>query len=343
MEAYVLHGSGDLRREIRDEPAVGSHDVKIRVKRVGICGTDIHYYEHYRIGEFVPQKPLVLGHEFAGEVVEVGEDVASITVGDRVTAEPSIECGHCRYCRLGRYNLCEKLKFIGTAATTPHIDGAFGRYVCVPESHCYQLHDDLDWGAGALAEPLAVGMNAVRRAGQIAGARILVTGGGTIGQMTLASALAVGATNITVADPSSFAREFSREHGAQSAVDPREEGLAESISEDGGFDVVFEASGSADALAFAYRTAAKGATIVQIGTLPSSVKLPANLVMSRELTVMGSLRYAHVFPTVLEMMRTGQVAIEDIVSSVFGYDDMSAAMNRAAERSNVIKVQVDAS
>jgi L-idonate 5-dehydrogenase len=340
MEAYVLHGPRDLRRETREEPTVGSRDVKVRIKRIGICGSDIHYYEHYRIGDFIPQKPLVLGHEFAGEVAEVGSDVVSIHVGDRVTAEPSIECGHCRYCRQGRYNLCENLKFIGTAATVPHIDGAFGTYVVVPESHCYPLHDDLDWGAGALAEPLAVGMNAVRRVGQVAGARILITGGGTIGQMTLASALALGATDITVADPSPFAQDFSRAHGAQAAVDPRDSGLAESMFGAGGFDVVFEASGSADALAFAYRAAAKGARIVQIGTLPPLVTLPANLVMSRELTVLGTLRYAHVFPIVLEMMRTGRVAVQEMISKVFDYSAMNDAMDLAAGRTGAIKVQV---
>jgi L-idonate 5-dehydrogenase len=340
MKAYVLHGPRDLRLEDRTERTPGPGEVQIEVRRAGICGSDIHYYEHYRIGDFVPQAPLVLGHEFSGEVVQVGEGVTSLKAGDRVTAEPSIECGHCRYCREGRYNLCNNLRFIGTAATIPHIDGGFGERVVVPADHCYILETSLDWGAGALVEPLAVGMNAVRRVGSVAGAKVLITGGGTIGQMTSAAARAMGATDVTVADPAEFAQNYSLEHGAREVIDPREEGLADSLFRKGGFDIVFEASGAPAALAFAYRAAAKGARIVQIGTLPPSVDLPANLVMARELTVFGTFRYAHVYPTVLEMMRTGRVDVASMISAVYSYDEFQEAMDRAVSRDGVIKVQV---
>ncbi len=340
MKAFVLHGKRDLRLEERTEGTPGPGEVKLEVRRVGICGSDIHYYENYRIGDFIPQAPLVLGHEFSGEVIALGEGVTSLKIGDRVTAEPSIECGRCRYCREGRYNLCNNLKFIGTAATIPHIDGGFGERLVVPADHCYLLDESLDWGAGTLVEPLAVGMNAVRRVGSVAGARILITGGGTIGQMTSASARALGATDITIADPSPFAQKFSLEHGARAVVDPREEGLAESLFRQGGFDIVFEASGAPAALAFGYRAAAKGARVVQIGTLPPAVELPANLVMSKELTVFGSFRYAHVYPIVLEMMRTGRVDVASMISAVYPYDDFQTAMDRAVSRDGVIKVQV---
>lgn len=343
MQAYVLHGPKDLRLEQREERDPGPGEVQIDIRRVGICGSDIHYYEHYRIGDFVPQAPLVLGHEFSGEVVRLGEGVTSLSVGDRVTVEPSIECNHCRYCREGRYNLCNNLRFLGTAATIPHIDGGFGERVVVPADHCYVLDSSLDWGAGALVEPMAVGMNAVRRVGSVAGARVLITGGGTIGQMTSAAARAMGATDVTVADPADFAQTYSLTHGASAVVDPREEGLAESLFRSGGFDIVFEASGAASALAFAYRAAAKGARIVQIGTLPPSVELPANLVMSRELTVYGTFRYAHVYPTVLEMMRSGRVEVKEMISAVYPYGDFQTAMDRAVSRDGVIKVQVERS
>jgi 2-desacetyl-2-hydroxyethyl bacteriochlorophyllide A dehydrogenase len=339
MQAYVLHGAEDLRLEQRSARQPGPSDVVVEVKRAGICGSDIHYYLAYKIGRFVPRNPLVLGHEFAGDVAEVGVEVRKVAVGDRVTVEPSIECRQCRFCRSGRYNLCENLKFIGTAATVPHIDGAFAEQVVVPESHCYRLDERLDYGAGALVEPLAVGAHAVMRAGSIAASRILITGGGTIGQMVLTMVRVMGATNVTLADIDPYAREFSLDHGAVCSVDPREKGLAEELSEPG-FDVVFEASGSPAALAFAYEVAARGGRIVQIGTQPPELALPANLVMSKELTVLGSFRYAHVYPLVLDLLADGRVATDDLISAVYPYDHMQDAMERAVGKSGIVKVQV---
>jgi len=339
MQAYVLHGIEDLRFEKRSKPQLGPSEVLVDVKRVGICGSDIHYYLHYKIGQFVPQKPLVLGHEFAGDVAAVGPEVSRVAVGDRVTAEPSIECRQCRYCRSGRYNLCTNLKFIGTAATIPHIDGAFGEQVAVPESHCHRLDERLDHGAGAMVEPLAVGAHAVMRAGVLAGSRVLITGGGTIGQMVLAMTKVVGATDITIADIDPHARSFSLEHGAIAAFDPRDEGLAEKHTVQG-FDVVFEASGSPAALSFAYTAAARGARIVQIGTQPPQLPLPANLVMSKELTVIGSLRYTHVFPLVLELMASGRIDVGGLISVVYPFAKMQEAMQRATAKQGIVKVQV---
>lgn len=341
MDAYVLHGPGDLRREKRQEKKPADNEVLIDVKRVGICGSDIHYYQHFRIGQFIPRAPLVLGHEFAGLVVEVGSDVKKIKVGDRVTAEPSIECGKCRYCRAGRYNLCNNLRFIGTAATVPHIDGGFAERIVVPESHCYILDESLDYGAGAMIEPLAVGANGVMRAGTVAGNRVLIVGGGTIGQMVLGVAGALGATDITLADLAEYPRSFALVHGATAAIDPSESGIIERLMAEGGFDVVFEASGAPAGLNFAYQTAAKGGRIVQIGTQPDNVTLPINLVMSKELTVFGSMRYAHVYPMVLDLIRSGKIAVNDLISAVYPYDNMQEAMDRAVSKDRVVKVQVE--
>jgi len=340
MKAFTLYGPRDLRPEDRPEPEMGPDDVLIDVRRTGICGSDIHYYNHFRIGDFIPQRPLVLGHEFAGKVIEVGKNVTSISVGDRVTAEPSIECRQCSACRSGRYNLCTNLKFIGTAATVPHIDGGFSERVAVPARKCYVLSEEMDYGAGALAEPLAVGAHGVMRAGTVAGNRVLITGGGTIGQMVLAMVSVAGATDITVADPDPFAREFALSHGARYAVDSTQEGLATELYARGGYDVVFEAAGAPAALNFGYAVVARGGRLVQIGTQPDTVTLPANLVMSKELNVIGSFRYAHVFPMVLDLMKSGRVNVADLVSAVYPFGDMQAAMDRAVSRDQVVKVQV---
>ena len=339
MKAYVLHGVEDLRSEQRSERELEPDEVRLEIARVGICGSDVHYYNHFRIGDFVPRAPLVLGHEFAGEVVEVGNAVEGYTVGDRVTAEPSIACLKCRYCREGRYNLCTDMRFIGTAATVPHIDGAFAERVVVPARQCYRIPDGLDYAAGALVEPMAVGCHAVTRVGALGGKRVLIAGGGTIGQMVLAVARAFGAVDVTVADPAPFAREFSIEHGARIARDPSVD-TDRSAMIDSPFDIVFECSGAPKALELSYRASARGATVVQVGTQPASVELPANLVMSRELTVLGSFRYTHAFDTVLELMSAGKVSVDSLVSAVYPFDDMQSAITRAVSGSDVIKVQV---
>jgi L-idonate 5-dehydrogenase len=337
MRAFALHGPRDLREEDRMLAQPGPEDVVIAVRRAGICGSDVHYYEHFRIGDFVPRAPLVLGHEFAGEVVSVGELVRNIAPGDRVTVEPSIECRSCRYCRAGRYNLCENLRFIGTAATVPHIDGAFAEQVVAPARNCLVLPDGLDYAAGALAEPLAVGTHAVMRAGPLAGARILVSGGGTIGQMVLQAVRAMGGGDITLVDPSEFAREFAVGHGATRTVTPSE--LADA-AETRGYDVLFEASGSPAALAACLTVTARGARLIQIGTQPDRVELPVNLVMARELTLLGSFRYAHAFPVALDMMAGGRVDVADLVTETYPFDELSTAMQRAASREAVVKVQM---
>ncbi len=343
MDAYVLHGPKDLRREERKERTPGPGEVLIDVKRVGICGSDIHYYQQYQIGDFIPQAPLVLGHEFSGDVIALGKGVTSLSIGDKVTAEPSIECGRCKYCRSGRYNLCTNLKFLGTAATIPHIDGGFAERIVVPADHCYVLDGGLDYGSGALVEPMAVGAQAVTRVGQVAGYRVLVVGGGTIGQMVLAMARALGATDITVADPAEYPREFALAHGATEAIDPTEAGVMDTVIKDGGYDIVFEASGTPGGLAFSYKAAARGSRIAQVGTQPATVELPANLIMSKEITLYGSFRYAHVYPMVLDAMRSGLVDVSEIISAVYPYDKMQEAMDRAVSRDRVVKVQVEQS
>lgn len=341
MQAYVLHGVEDLRREERKEGSPGPGEVLIDVKRVGICGSDIHYYQKFQIGRFIPQAPLVLGHEFSGDVVSLGEGVTSLSIGDKVTAEPSIECGRCSYCRSGRYNLCTNLRFIGTAATVPHIDGGFAERIVVPADHCYLLDGGVDYGSGALVEPMAVGAQAVTRVGQVAGYKTLVVGGGTIGQMVLAMARAMGATDITVADPAEYPREFALAHGATEALDPTEPGIAERLDREGGYEVVFEASGTPAGLAFSYEVAGRGARIAQVGTQPPRVELPANLIMSKEITLFGSFRYAHVYPMVLDAMRSALVDVSEIISAVYPYDQMQEAMDRAVSRDRVVKVQVE--
>lgn len=345
MQAYVLHGPCDMRLEERNVAGVGPDDALVRVRRTGICGSDVHYYRHGQIGDFVPREPFALGHEFAGEIVETGSNVEWLETGTRVAVDPQLPCGECRYCRIGRYNLCRNMRFLGSASCYPHIDGGFGEYVAVPAANCYPLPDDLDFGYAALLEPLTIANHAVVRAGAgagggVAGKRVLVTGAGTIGQLVLRVARAYGASTVAVSDIDQFARDFSLTSGADYAFDPRSDEL-EGFAADDAIDVVIEVSGSPAALAQALNLVGRGGTVVQVGTQPARVELPANLVMSRELAVIGSFRSAHVIRPSLDLAASGRIELESVISSVFPFSRFQEAMDVAVAKERVIKVQVE--
>lgn len=342
MRAWVLHGARDLRMENRPQPAAAPLSVVVRVARAGICGSDIHYYEDGRVGDFVLKTPFVLCHEFAGVVAERGAEVSTLSVGDRVVVDPTIPCRVCPACRRGRSNLCTNMRVFGSAASVPHLDGGFQEYVAVPASCCHRLPESVDDAVGALVEPLAVAAHAITRAGGVAGMRVLITGAGAIGQAVLTVARAMGAARIAVSDPVPFARSFALEHGADRAFDPSSPAAPAEMAAGapGGFDVGFEASGSPRALRQAIESCARGATIVQIGTLPSDCSLPANLVMSKELSLLGSFRFANVFEKVLDLLAGGRISAGHLVTNVFPLAELPSAVETAALKGSAIKVQV---
>jgi L-idonate 5-dehydrogenase len=343
MKAFVLHGPKEMRLEERAVPAVSPGDVLIRVRRTGICGSDVHYYTHGQIGSFVPKAPFALGHEFAGEVAELGEGVQTLAEGDRVAIDPQLPCGRCRFCRLGRYNLCLNMRFLGSASCFPHIDGGFGQYVVVPEANCHPIPAGLDYGYAALLEPLTIATHAVLRtqvAGGIAGKRLLITGAGTIGQLVLIVARAYGASVVAVSDVEEFPRRFALDAGADYAFDPRGSELAGFAAGDS-IDVVIEVSGSPRALAQSLTLIGRGGTLVQVGTQPAAVELPANLVMSKELAVLGSFRSAHAIAPALDLISSSRVDLSPIISSVFPFSRFNEAMEVAVAKERVIKVQVE--
>jgi L-idonate 5-dehydrogenase len=342
MKAWVLHGSRDLRLESRPRPAASPGSVVIRVSRAGICGSDLHYYRDGRVGSFALKMPFVLGHELAGEVVEQGPGVSGLSTGDRVAVDPTIPCRLCEQCRRGRSNLCTKIRVLGSASSLPHLDGAFQEYVAVPASSCHKLPECVDDAMGALLEPLAVAAHALDRAGGVAGLRVLVTGAGAIGHCVLIVARALGAARIVVSDPDPFARTFAVEHGADDAVDPSAPGADARLAEQSaaGFDLAFEASGSPHALAQAFRVCARGATVVQVGTLPVECSLPAGLILSKELAYLGSFRYVNVFEKVLDLLTAKRISAAHVVTNVLPLDDLPAALETAAGAGDALKVQV---
>src|ERR1700730_8588243 len=240
-QAAVLYAPHDIRIEERPVPRPGPGEVLIEIKAVGVCGSDVHYYEHGRIGSHIVRQPLILGHEAAGVIIDVGEGVDQKRVGERVALEPGIPDGTCVQCRSGHYNLCPNVRFFGT----PPIDGAFTNYVTLPESFAYRLPVALSDAEGALIEPLSVGIWACRKAMLQGADSILITGAGPIGLVTMKVALALGATDITMTDVSPQRLKVAKRQGATRIVNVTQESLAHA---DIVADVLIECSGNQAAL-----------------------------------------------------------------------------------------------
>ena len=342
MRAFLLHGAKDLRLVDLPQPLAGPGEVVIAMRRAGICGSDMHYYSHGQIGSFVPKRPFVLGHEFAGEIVSVGPGVAPSRIGERVTVDPSMPCGHCRICRGGRNNLCLNMRFFGSASCDPHINGGFEEFVLVPAANAFAVPDTLSWGEAAMAEPLSVAVHAARRAGNLAGQSVLVTGGGAIGQLAALVTRMFGAGRVVLSDILPGPRQFALDRAADGTLDalsPDFATEAEALAP-GGFDVVIEAAGSAAALGQALTVVRRGGTIVQVGTLPASVTLPLNLIMARELNLLGSLRFANVFSTAVALMASARIDVRPLITSVYPLAELGTAMQTAITAPAGIKVQV---
>lgn len=268
MRAFVLHGREDLRAAVVDRPRPAPDQALIRVRRAGICGSDVHYFSHGRVGRFAPKRPLVLGHEFAGEVVELGAAAEAGLLGRRVAVDPSIPCGRCACCRGGRYNLCLAMRFFGSASCDPHLDGGFAEFVAVPAANCHPLPDGLSCVEAAMVEPLSVALHAAQRAGGVSGRRVLVTGGGAIGLLIAMAAEAFGATTVALSDPARFARDSALAAGATAVLDAADPAFADQAAalSDGGFDVAFEASGAPQALGQALAAARRSSRLARCPT-----------------------------------------------------------------------------
>jgi len=337
MKTYLLYGPKDIRLAEKPAPNPEAGQVLVEIKFTGICGSDLHYFNHGFCGRFVPKRPFALGHEFSGIVREVGSNVQSLSIGDEIAVDPSMPCGSCNHCRSGHYNLCLNMKFFGSASCDPHIDGSMGEFVAVPSSNCYVLPKGIDLAQASLLEPLSVAMHAVRQVGNISGKSVLITGGGPIGQLILRVARAFGAYRVTMSDVNAFARDFALASGANAAINPVDENAWQA---NGHYDVIIEASGVPSALSNGLEVVRRGGTVVLVGTLPELFSLPGNLIMSKELKLFGSFRFAHVFQDAINMVAAGQINLDGIVTDIYGFDDVPIAMEKALAKDHVMKVQI---
>jgi L-iditol 2-dehydrogenase len=301
----VLYGPGDVRIEARPVPEPGPGEVQVTVTAIGVCGSDVHYYDHGRIGARVVEQPMVLGHESAGRISAVSAGVDPGRMGQRVALEPGVPCGHCRQCRAGRYNLCEGMAFFAT----PPINGSIARYVTIAADFAHPVPDELDDVRAAMAEPVSVGIWACRRAGVTAGEHVLVTGAGPIGLFAGQVARAFGATNVTITDISDYRLAVAAELGLTTvrASEPLESR----------FDVLIECSGSSRALHSALPAMAPAGRVVLVGMGEDSIAIDVPLIQTRELWITGTFRYANTYPTALALIASGAVQVNPVISHEF--------------------------
>lgn len=344
MRAAVLESARTIRVQARPAPELKPGMVLLRVRRAGICGSDLHYFEHGCCGAFVPTRPFVLGHEFAAEVAALGDGVKNVTVGARVTANPARACGVCDYCKSGRGNLCRATIMLGSASTTPPTDGAFAEFVTVRADQCHVLPTAIDDATAAMVEPFAVALHAVKRAGTVSGKRVLVAGGGPIGLLVAMTARMFGAAPVALSDILESRRETALKFGVDVGLNPTDPQLSEVVRElvGEGFDVVFEASGARAALRQAFDLVRPGGTIVQIGTLGTEdIPLPANQLMVREINFIGSMRYGNVFGEAIRLVAEGRIALRGLISGVLPLAEAPEAMRLASEKNTALKVQLE--
>jgi L-iditol 2-dehydrogenase len=330
MRVSVLRGAGDLIVEDRPAPVPGPHDVLVQVASVGVCGSDVHYFEHGRIGSHVVEAPLVLGHEASGVVVELGASVKRLAVGQRVSVEPGVPDFSCGQCLAGRYNLCEDMRFYAT----PPIDGAFAELVTVHEQFAHPVPDTLSDDAAALLEPLSVGLWACHKGEVGAGTRVLVTGAGPVGLVAMQAALALGAASVTVTDVNPHRLALARELGATDTLDVS----VSPVSSSGpAVDVLLECSGHPAATADAIRAVAPAGRVVLVGMGGDEMTLPVSRIQERELVVTGTFRYAHTWPAAIALAASGRVQLDRLVTGHYGLDQVRDALTAARTDARTIK------
>ncbi len=342
MKAVVLKDKGRIEiDQVEELPPLRPSDVRIRLHTVGICGSDVQYYTHGRIGPYVLEKPMILGHEASGVVVEVGSGVRNLSVGDRVCMEPGVPDPESKASRLGIYNLDPALTFWAT----PPVDGCLRTEIVHPAAYTYRLPDNVSFAQGAMVEPFAIGLHAAAKARMKPGDTALVVGAGTIGLMAALAALAGGAARVLVADLVPEKLEVAARYPAIVPIDSREESLADRVAEltDGwGVDVAFEASGSARVFATLFDCVCPGGAIVLIGIPKDPVPLDVAAAQAKEVRIESVFRYANVYPRAVDLIASGKVDLTPLLSGTYALEDAVAAFERAASgRSTDIKLQIE--
>ena len=340
MKAIVIHAAGDLRLEDHDVVLPAPGEVQVRIAAGGVCGSDLHYYNHGGFGPIRLKEPMVLGHEVAGVVSAVGEGVDGFEDGELVAVSPSRPCKACRFCAQGLLNQCLNMRFYGSAMPMPHIQGAFREVLNADASQCIKA-DGLTASEAALAEPFAVALHATRRADGLLGKRVLVTGCGPIGVLSVIAARRAGAVEIVATDLASNALSHAREAGADRVINTANDvdALQAYTDDKGYFDVLYECSGAVAALTAGIAALRPRGIILQLG-LGGDMSLPMMQITAKELELRGSFRFHEEFATAVAMMQQELVDLKPMITHTFALGEAEKAFQVANDRGQAMKTQI---
>lgn len=340
MKAIVIHAAHDLRIEDRPTEAPGAGQVRLRLATGGVCGSDLHYFHNGGFGAVRLKEPMILGHEVSAHVAELGPGVSGLEVGQLVAISPSRPCGTCRFCQEGLRNQCLNMRFYGSAMPFPHIQGAFREEIVAEAWQCVPA-DGLSAGEAAMAEPLAVVLHAAKRAGDLMGKRVLVTGCGPIGVLAVLVARRAGAAEIVATDLSDFTLAMARRCGADRTINMATDAgaLSDYNADKGTFDVLFECSGAAPALAAGIAAMRPRGVIMQLG-MGGDMSLPMLAITAKELDLRGSFRFHEEFATGVHFMRRGLIDVKPLITHSLPLDRALEAFTIASDRTQAMKAQI---
>ncbi|MEF3327913.1 NAD(P)-dependent alcohol dehydrogenase [Oceanobacillus oncorhynchi] len=341
MKAAVLNKPLDIEVKEINIPEPKENEVLIKVQCIGVCGSDVHYYEHGKIGRYVVEEPLILGHELAGDIVKAGSQVENLAAGDRVAVEPGVVCGTCEYCKSGRYNLCPEVQFMAT----PPVDGAWSEYVTIRSDFAFKIPDQMSYEEGALIEPLSVGIHAMQRGKVHPNDKMLITGLGPIGLLAIKAAKIFGVNEIYCSDVVPYRRELAKKFGATKVFDPTQDNIHEEIEKataGSGLDIAVETSGNGRAVQDALTITKRGGRIVLVG-LPASSEIPVDIthIVDSEYDIHGVFRYANSYPTAIQAIGSQDLGLEDVITHKYRLDNIKEAVETAvSQKDTSIKIMI---
>lgn len=341
MRSIVIHKAKDLRIEDTQLDTPKADEVLIRIATGGICGSDLHYYNHGGFGPITVKEPMILGHEVSGYIEQLGADVDGFELGDLVALSPSRPCNNCSYCAEGLQNHCENMRFYGSAMPFPHIQGAFREKIVANASQCVKA-DGLTAGEAAMGEPLSVCLHSVRRAGEMLGKKVLITGSGPIGTLCVLAARAAGAAEIIVTDLEDAALAYATKVGANKVINMAKESAELDVYKAGKgyFDVLFECSGAAPALAAGISVMRPRGVVMQLG-LGGDMTIPMQALTAKELDLRGSFRFHEEFETAIRLMQQRQIDVRPLISHTVKLDDAIKGFEIAGDRTRAMKAQIE--
>lgn len=339
--AVFMTGLNQMEMRELEVPSIKDNEVLVKLEYVGICGSDVHYLEHGSIGDFVVNGDFILGHECAGEVVELGSKVTHLNLGDKVALEPGCTCGQCEFCKTGKYNLCPDVEFLAT----PPYHGCLENYIAFPANMCFKLPDNITTKEGALVEPLAVGMHAAAQGNVKLGDSVVILGSGCIGLVTLLACKAYGATDITVVDVMPKRLEYAMKLGATRVINAREEDAVakmDEITKGSGADVVIETAGSKITIKQTAYLVKRGGTVVLVGMAPEDI-IEYNFakIMAKEASIQSVFRYRNIYPKAIKAISEGIIDVSGIVTHEFDFEDTAKAFDFVINNKNdVVKAVI---